>query len=47
MRVVTFQVGVDILGFPIYHIHYISENNNAKWGTINTLITSSETVKQR
>jgi len=46
MRTITFQVGVDILGFPIYHMHYVSENCGAKWGTNNSLITSCETVKQ-
>lgn len=45
MRTLTFQIGVDVLGFPIYCIHRISEHTS-KCGTPYTQY-KTEIVKQR
>lgn len=41
-RKVIFQVGVDVLGFPIYMEHYIFERT----GFQKTIETTSRTAKQ-
>ena len=32
-KVVSYQVGVDILGFPVYHEHYFAEEHISECST--------------
>lgn len=45
MRVVTYQVGVDCLGFPIYMEHYVWQHKGLK-DNKERVHTSHKTVKQ-
>lgn len=45
MRVVTYQVGVDVLGFPIYVEHYVWQHKGHQ-DKKERVITAHKIIKQ-
>ena len=46
MREIEYQIGVNVLGFPIYCVHRVSTNKSEK-SNLEQLVSSREIVVQR
>lgn len=38
LKTITFQIGVDVIGQPIYHTHFVSEKENN--GGVSVVVSS-------